>query len=210
MFSIENICKNISEIIARELELSQDKKEVINYGIFGVIQTTIAIITVIIVGLIFNVVTEALLVSIVISILRKSSGGVHASTPWKCALMGAIISVVIGKICKINNFGIIGVVFLGVIVFVWAFYIVNKLAPVDSLSKPIRKEETRKRLKRTSLNVLIIYMIIIICNIKLYYFNGNRKLIIYILCIYMGMAWQVFSLTKIGHVIIRKIDGVFQ
>ena len=38
MFKIENICEKISNNIAQELNLDDDKKSVINYGIFAFIQ----------------------------------------------------------------------------------------------------------------------------------------------------------------------------
>ena len=209
MFNIERLCNRISNSISTELNLSQDKREVINYGIFGVIQTVIAIITVVILGIIFNVFIEALLVSIIISVLRKSSGGVHASTPGKCAVIGALVSVVIGKLCRMIDIGTWNILFLSIVVFIWALYLVNKLAPVDSTSKPIKNEKNRKRLKINSIKILIIYFIICLCNIICCQFNSNSKLVTYTLCISLGMTWQVFTLTKIGHIIVVKFDGLF-
>lgn len=209
MFSIEKMCKKISLIIARELNLSQDRLEVINYGVFGMIQTTIAIVAVIVAGIIFNVLIESLLISFVISLLRKSSGGVHASTPAKCAIIGAVVSVTIAKICKNINLEVWGVLVFSIIIFIWSIYIVDKLAPVDSVSKPIRKEKSRQRLKKNSIKILIIYILIIICNALFYYLSKDNNLIVYAWCICIGTAWQVFTLTQVGHFVIKKIDKLF-
>ena len=34
-------------------------------------------------------------------------------------------------------------------------------------------------------------------------------MLIYSLCIYVGVLWQVFTLTKAGHVIVKIIDSLF-
>src|SRR5471030_1140003 len=112
MMKIEGVCKRISNNIAQELNLDDDKRDVINYGIFAFIQMGICIALVIIFGLIFNVVTEALIISFTISILRKSYGGVHASSSGKCAIIGTITSVGMGIISKhiYVSFGLVSIV----------------------------------------------------------------------------------------------------
>ena len=137
MFKIENICEKISCYIAQELNLDDDKKSVINYGIFAFIQMIICIALVIIFGFIFNVIIEALIISFTISILRKSSGGVHASSPERCAVIGTVSSVSMALISK--------------------------------------------------------------------YINVSFSFFTYSLCIYMGLLWQIFSLTKSGYLILGKL-----
>ena len=45
--------------------------------------------------------------------------------------------------------------------------------------------------------ILSVYLIIVITNILYFYFMRNSIVLVYSLCIYMGLLWQVFSLTKI-------------
>lgn len=210
MISIEKICDNFSTHIANELKLDNERKSVINYGIFAFIQMSFSIILVMIFGIIANVPIEALIVSFTISILRKSSGGVHASSPGRCAVIGTIVSVGFGLISKYINLKISGVLFIGIIIFIWSFYIVYKLAPVDSIAKPIKNQERRKKLKRSSMVILSVYLIIAIVNIIYYYYTNNVIALTYTLCIYMGLIWQIFSLTKSGHLILAKIDAFFK
>ena len=204
MMKIEDICKKISNNIAQELNLDDDKRAVINYGIFAFVQMAICIALVIIFGLIFNVVIEALIISFTISILRKSSGGVHASSSGKCAIIGTITSVGMGIISKhiYVSFGLVSVV--GSVVFIWSYYIVYKLAPVDSVAKPIKNIEKIKRLKKNSIVILSVYLIIIVINILYFYFIKNSIVLVYSLCIYIGLLWQVFSLTKYGYLVVGK------
>lgn len=209
MFRIEEICGKISNNIAQELNLDDDKKSVINYGIFALIQMGICIALVIIFGMIFNVAVEAIIISLIISTLRKSSGGAHASTPRICAIIGTIVSVGMGLISKHINVNCSFVILFGSIIFIWSYYILYKLAPVDSIAKPIKNIEKITRLKKKSINTLSFYLIIAIINIVSYLFVENRLLLTYSLCIYMGVLWQVFSLTKSGHDIYRSLNKLF-
>lgn len=210
MLKIEDICEKISNNIAQELNLDDDKKSVVNYGMFTFIQMIICIVLVIIFGIIFNVVIEALIVSFTISILRKSSGGVHASTPGRCAIIGTIIGVGAGLISRYINASLSLVILSGLIVFIWSYYTVYKLAPVDSKEKPIRSIEKKARLKKSSIVILSVYLIIVIIEILYFYFMKGSSSLVYSLCIYMGLLWQVFSLTKYGHSVMKKIDKLFK
>lgn len=51
---IEEVCRNISDYIAIELNLDEEKKSVINYGIFAFIHMIICIVLVAFFGAIFN------------------------------------------------------------------------------------------------------------------------------------------------------------
>jgi len=208
MFKIENICEKISGYIAQELNLDDDKKSVINYGIFAFIQMVICIALVIIFGFIFNVIIEALIISFTISILRKSSGGVHASSPERCAVIGTVSSVSMALISKYINVSFSFAILVGIIIFICSYYIVYKLAPVDSIAKPIKSIEKRKRLKKSSITILSVYLTVVVINILCYLVMKNFSLLRYLLCIYMGLLWQIFSLTKSGHLILGKLDNL--
>lgn len=209
MINIEKISEKISSNIAQELNFDNDKKSIINYGIFALIQIGICIALVIIFGFIFNVTFEALIISFTISILRKNSGGVHATSPGRCAIIGTFASVGMALILKYINFDFSLIIFVGSIVFIWSYYTIYKLAPVDSIAKPIKSLKKRKRLKKNSIMILSVYLIVVLIIILCYLVIKNYSLLTYILCIYMGLLWQVFSLTKCGHLVMGKLDKLF-
>ncbi|ACQ53189.1 accessory gene regulator B family protein [Clostridium botulinum] len=209
MINTETISNNIAKKIASELNLDNDKKEVIAYGTFALFQTIFSIFLIIIFGYLFNVQIEALMISFTISILRKPSGGVHATSPNNCAIIGTIICVgfaiiVVFLTSSLINLNIL--LFLGVIIFVWSYYIIYKLAPVDSKAKPIEKSKKVKKLKKSSIITLSAYSVIILINFVLYYKMMNKKYIIYSLCVYSGIVWQTFTLTQYGHLVVNKLD----
>ncbi|AIY85064.1 MAG: accessory gene regulator B family protein [Clostridium baratii] len=206
MIDIGELSNKIATKIVVETDGDEERKSVIEYGIFAMIQTGIAIICTVIFGLLFNVLVEALIVSFSISILRKCSGGVHATSPTRCTVIGTIICILIPKLAIIINMNIIYSIIVGIIVFIVSYYIVYKLAPVDSKNKPIKKLERRKKLKRKSINIINIYLIISIVFIMIYHFYNVHSMIIYFECLYLGMLWQVISLTKVGHLTVNKFD----
>lgn len=211
MINAETISNNVATKIASELNLDNDKKEVIAYGTFAFFQTIFSIFLISVFGYIFNTLIEVLVISFTISILRKFSGGVHATSPNNCAIIGTIICVGFAKMVMLlanllTNINVTLV--LGIIIFLFSYYIIYKLAPVDSKSKPIEKVKKIKRLKKKSILTLNIYAVIILINFFLYYKTGHKKFIIYSLCIYIGVLWQVFTLTQWGHVVVKKLDNI--
>lgn len=208
MFSVEKLSKNITKNIENQLALDNDRASIIEYGLYAFFQMSISILATAIIGAIFNVMIEALLISFVIAILRKSSGGVHASTSINCTIVGALVAVTPACIIKHISFNSNYIIIIGILLYIISFIIIYKLAPVDSPNKPIRKEDKIKRLKRGSIIILSIYMIIVLINLVLYYRNKSNLLLVYSSCIYIGIIWQVFTLTKLGHIIVKIIDSL--
>lgn len=205
MYDIGRLSQNIAERISQELNFESDKKEVIEYGIFAILQIILSIISVLIIGAFLNVMLESFITTITIALLRKYSGGAHASSPTRCTFIGTIISVAIPLMLKnVNDLNVVGIiVFLS---FILSYYLVYKLAPVDSIFKPIKKEEKIKRLKKGSIIIVSIYLCLVLGNLIIYISTSYDKFIKYSLCICGGMMWQVISLTKLGHKLIYIIE----
>ena len=208
MLSIESLSRNITKVLEKQLDLDHDRARVIQCGLFAFFHTVLSILIVAIIGAIFNVMIEALLISFVIAIFRKSSGGVHASTPTNCAIIGVIISVLPAYIISKVTLDLNYVIFVGIIVFIVSMILTYRLAPVDSPNKPIRKKEKIKRLRKVSIIILAIYIILVTLNILLYSLNKNVIFLAYSICIYIGVIWQVFTLTKLGNIIVNIMDSL--
>ena len=207
---MERLANNIASKVASELNLDKDSREVVVYGTFAILQSIISITLVIIFGLLFHVVTLALIISFSASILRKYSGGVHASSPERCLLIGVIVCVgqailisrLVSSVVSLNL-----IIMLGIIIFIGSYYMIYRLAPVDSASKPIVKEEKRKRMKKRAIIILSVYLLIAISFIILYISTSGIKFLFYSLCLYSGIVWQVFTISAKGHLLVGKIDN---
>ncbi|MBW9171428.1 accessory gene regulator B family protein [Clostridium estertheticum] len=206
---MEKLSNNIANKVALELSLDEDNREVISYGAFALMQTFFSIILVFIFGFLFHVAFEAIIISFTAAILRKYSGGVHASSPGNCNFIGTIVSVGQAVLISLLISGVVNLkstIILGVFIFTWSYYTIYKLAPVDSASKPIVKQEKRNRMKKGSIILLSVYLAITVFLILLYVSSGEKKLLIYVLCLHLGILWQVFTLTTSGHLLVGKVD----
>ncbi|MBX4260269.1 accessory gene regulator B family protein [Clostridium estertheticum] len=206
---MEKLSNNIANKVALELSLDEDNREVISYGAFALMQTFFSIILVFIFGFLFHVAFEAIIISFTAAILRKYSGGVHASSPGNCNFIGTIVSVGQAVLISLLISGVVNlklIIILGVIVFIWSYYTIYKLAPVDSIAKPIVKQEKRNRMKKGSIILLSAYLGITVFLILTYISSGEKKLMSYILCLYSGILWQIFTLTSPGHLLVGKVD----
>lgn len=206
---MEKLANNIANKVALELTLDQNNKELIAYGAFALMQMVLSITLVFLFGLLFHVAFEALIISFTAGTLRKYSGGVHASSPWSCSFIGVIVCVGQALLISILISPVVNlklIIIIGVVIFIWSYYIIYKLAPVDSAAKPIVKEEKIRRMKKGSIILLSIYLIITIFFILLYINTSERNFLFYALYLYLGILWQVFTLTDSGHLLIGKVD----
>ena len=203
---IENICTLLSDKISDNLKVSRDEKAVIHYGLFAIIHTSISILSIIVVGSMLGVFIPSLILSLAAVILRKYSGGAHASTPESCAVIGVIISVGGAWGLAQVNWNIWCVVIWVIATFIFSFYKVYQLAPVDSVEKPIRKQEKKEMLKKKSIRTLNVYCIGIIVLIAIYFIQHKEVILVWIMCICFGIIWQIFTLSPLGHLAVKKID----
>lgn len=208
---IEKICNNLSKYISSNLSFDKDKEEVIAYGIFACIQTAYSILCIIIVGLVLNVLKEALIFSFSGSFLRRTSGGVHSSTPSRCAITGAFVSGVIAWLINrfSNGISLNLLIIFEILIFLIAYYLISKLAPVDSKAKPIKSKEKRNILRKKSIKIWCVLFLISTCLIFFYYINNNQVLLEFSMCVSAGVLWQVGSLTQFGQAFINFTDIIF-
>ncbi|AKA69304.1 accessory gene regulator ArgB-like protein [Clostridium scatologenes] len=208
MSLIEKMSVKIGRNAKLFLNVDEDKEQIIVYGAINLLQTIFAISWVIIAGLFFGVLYEALLFSITVSILRKYSGGAHASSPSHCIIIGTILAVASGifidKIFfKIN---ILTAILISTACIVFAFIIVAKNAPVDSAKKPITNIELKKQFKKKSIIVLFIFSLIITILYALSTKYSALYYIKFIESIILGVLWQTITLTKSGTIFLSKVD----
>lgn len=208
---IQRICDKLSKYISHNLKLDKDREEVISYGVFACIQTTYSILFIIIVSLALGVLKEALIFSFSASFLRRTSGGVHSSTPSRCAITGAIVSGIIAWLIKrfSNNINLNLLIIVNILIFLISYYLVSKLAPVDSKSKPIKSKEKRNILRKKSIKIWGVLFLISTFFIFFYYIYNNKILLTFSMCVSTGVLWQTLSLTQFGQAFINFTDIIF-
>lgn len=204
-----SLTSKLANKISTELNYDSEKSAVISYGIFAVLQILASLALVTLFGLLFGIVLEALIVSFSISILRQYSGGVHATRPSICLIIGTIATIVLAALSHYLTF-VIGstiIILANLVSIALTYYFVIKYAPVDSPEKPIKSSEKRKRMKKISLIVLSVYLFIVILLVMLAIVHSKPIYLGYSLCISLATLWQCFNLTKKGHRLLRKVDS---
>lgn len=209
MTIIEKISYNISNKIGEKANKSKEEIQVMNYGLFIWVHTILAYIATILVGIIIGKTIEVLLISIVASSLKKFSGGAHATSPNRCLIIGIIttliftyIYVFLNKYCGDNYIYIFSIVSI-----ILCYYIFYKKAPVGTKNKPLKKEETRNKLRKKLFNRLNVFIVIIILLLIVRLTKiSNYDIAMFVYCIELGIILQTIAITKLGEIIILKLD----
>lgn len=212
MFFIEKLSKSIVSCIYKNTILDKDELEIIEYGALITILQMIGLSLVIILGFIFGIPYQVLTFYFTACMLRKYSGGIHSDSPNRCIIIGTFISIFIPLIIDkfyvnmIFNF----IIFLQIISLIFCYFIILKLAPVDSIEKPITSENLKKHLKNKSILAMIISTILIIILIILYIHYKYIFLLKVSQCIIFACVWQCYTLTQFGHKVMRKVDNILK
>lgn len=208
MIQIEKLAYNISEKIALQMEYDEDKKAVIAYGLMAMFQMAAIFILISCIGILLDFWFESIIIYLSVGIIRKSTGGTHASSMNSCiiisvlsiTLQSAISRYLLGE--PINIF--INII-ISIIIFAICFIVFYFRVPVDTPNKPIVKPEKIKRLRKQSFLLLIICFILTILFAILT--NFDKRFFSIAVSIRMAMIWQVFTLTKTGAFVINTIDS---
>ncbi|WP_019229351.1 accessory gene regulator ArgB-like protein [Sedimentibacter sp. B4] len=205
---IDNVSKSFASIVSSNLSLGQDQEEVIAYGAFALIQTVLSIFAIVAFGLLLGVFAESMIISFAAAILRKFSGGVHATKPLNCAVIGMIIFCVLGLLVKYLMINIEFVYLIGLMAleFAFVFYVMIKYSPVGSANKPLKNPDKRKRLKKQSLMFTLSMLAVNIVLTYAYVLTNNIKFLTVAVCISTGILWQSITLVSLGHIIIESLD----
>lgn len=211
---MKNITETISYNLAQYLIKSTDNKdeefEVLKYGIFVFMHMLMACISTIIFGFITNTMFEIVTVSFIGAAMKRCSGGVHCSSPNRCIVTGIIMSYTFALIGRSVNYISIEAVYLtGSLILIHAFIILYKKCPVPSKNKPLKKEKTRKLLRKKAFNIYSICTIVFIVNIISNKFNIIYKFVDFnslASCMVLGLYMQALSLTGLGSKCILLLD----
>ena len=211
MGGIEKIALNLSTRLGNKLDKGEEEKAILNYGLFIIMHTFIGIIITLLVGLITGMLIEILLITITSALFKRYTGGVHASTPEICLIIGVILSLILSRLCRfiVINIDINKIVFAGMIIIAFSYYMIYYNCPVSSKNKPLKNEKTRKKLKKKAFILLNIYTILLIMLYIIYYILKISIVKSIITSFILGIFFQMSSLTNIGSKTINLLDKVF-
>ena len=206
MYLLEKAANNLAEKISAELNYDEDKKEVIAYGAYAILQISASILFVIVFGWLFGVLAQALVVSLFGAALRRYTGGAHASSPSICIAVGTVVCIgfaLLSELTIFTNFWLVCT--LVIVIHLSAFWLIHRLAPVASINKPI-SDKKRPKMKRGGMMTNAVYLIINVGIIAAAAMFNKPELLTYSVCIALGVLWQVFSITHLGEIWLGALD----
>ena len=208
---IDKISLNLSTRLGDRLNKDEEEKAVLNYGLFMIIHTFIGIIITILVGLITGMLIEISLITITSALFKRYTGGVHASTPEICLIIGIILSLILSMVCRFIsiNTDINNIALIGIIIIVFSYYMIYYKCPVPSRNKPLNNEKTRNKLKKKAFTLLKIYTILLIILYIIFYILKLSIVKSIIVSFMLGLFLQIVVLTNIGTKFINLLDKVF-
>lgn len=191
---LKNLATSWAQALARMTgETDQYKIALARYMLESILATFLSLLYILFFGLIFGVLRTAVLLTLVVAVLKAVMGGLHLKTPLRCALVGAIMTIILSYLALFLPYHQIPkLVQLWILVLL--VYIVWKHAPREAKGKPLTTEQ-KKVLARKSRFLIILVMIVCWCWPEGFATNE----------IFYGTVFQVLNLTK---PMARTIEGL--
>lgn len=158
--------KLISSKVARILcedEKHTDNYELYEYAIYILLSSAFHIATVIVLGLVFNLLTESLVFYLSFIAIRKFAGGYHAKTPVRCYAFSVISSIIMLCLIKLSNS--VGNIFtyLLIIFELLCVVLIILMSPLDTENNPLNSYEKKWYKTLAVLISVCIFIISLFC-----------------------------------------------
>lgn len=147
--------KSIS-IIQDKYNYSEEKIEIIKYGLEGLYLTITKAIVIFLLAFKLDLFTEVILFLFFYNIIRMFSFGLHAKSSIVCLLSSTVIFIGIPYLCKdlfINNN-------LKLILFIFTTILIFIFSPADTKKRPIISKSRRLFYKIVSTFICICYCVV--------------------------------------------------
>lgn len=158
--------KLISSKVARILcedEKHTDNYELYEYATYILLSSAFHIATVIVLGLVFNLLTESLVFYLSFIAIRKFAGGYHAKTPTRCYVFSVISSIIM--LCLIKYANSVGNIFtyLLIIFELLCVVLIILMSPLDTENNPLNSYEKKWYKTFAVLISVCIFIISLFC-----------------------------------------------
>lgn len=157
---IEKLSLKIVKLLIEQSIIVDEDQDLYIYGFFILLSHILHFITIIIFGIIFNVILESIIYYIAFRFIRNYAGGYHASTETKCEVLSTLsmfACVVLIKSSKTYNFQIALIIISAI-----STVCILSICPLDTPQKPLSHTEFNYFRKVSWLILFIIVLAIIV------------------------------------------------
>lgn len=194
---MEQLVQKLTEKMTASLQVDDEKRAVIQYGLFALVQMVSIGLVITLFGLLTRCLWECWIVYMAVGLLRKSTGGAHASTSNGCFVVSVVAVSVIGWLSHLIptlSFGDVIAAGITAVVFLAGCLLVYWFSPVEAPNKPLKPEKI-KRLRKQSLMTLSVYLVFIAI-FSAAFFVFERATLSLALSLSLATLWQSLTLVK--------------
>lgn len=163
MFS--SISEKITNKLLENETISIEDKEIYNFGVKQIFTIVLNFITVITLGIIFQMLIQAVMFMLSFVPLRIYAGGAHAKTPLRCYLYSTIFLAIV--LLVMRHVHIPGLIYC--VLFLISSIIIIFLAPIQDNNKPLDELEKKIFKRRTIIFWMIESLVISVCFLFKFY-----------------------------------------
>lgn len=159
---IKLISSKVARILCKD-EKHTDNYELYEYAIYIILSSAFHMATVIVLGLVFNLLTESLVFYLSFIVIRKFAGGYHAKTPVRCYAFSVISSIIVLCLIKLSNS--VGNIFtyLLIIFELLCVVLIILMSPLDTENNPLNSYEKKWYKTLAVLISVCIFIISLFC-----------------------------------------------
>ena len=212
---IERASKAIASNMAVTLHLDKDREEVLQYGALNLLHTLLSFLLLVLFGLLTKTIFEILVISLTAAMLRQFSGGVHATSSYRCAALSVIFFGGLSIAAKVFtrrssdlSFSTTQVFLFQALTLLLTVFLIDRYSPADSPGKRITNCKTRQKLKIKSLICVMLDVLLTVILWGLYFRYNTPAALKGIICIHTGITWQALSITPMMRFIVHKMDSL--
>lgn len=200
---VERLAAKGARYLTEELKLTGEQETVLVYALKVLLSSVIGYLVVILFAWILGILPYTLAAAMTASVLRTFSGGAHANSPLNCTLIGVVIFTELGLLSK-YSFGLVEIYLPVLVLVVWflTLLIIRRYVPADTPEKPIENELQRRRLRRVSTTLVLLWGLLMLFS-ALEIFSLSKPIVY---SSTLGLVWQVFSLTPAGYAFAQLLN----
>ncbi len=202
--SIHELSIKFATYLAKELKSDRRQELRMAYGLEILLGEIIKLIVIISLSWVLKILPEVLTITVFAGILRLASGGEHCSEYYRCLIGGTTWFLCLGwgvhYLNIVLNQTIINLI-AGILYFI-SITIILKYAPGETENKPIKGDAERKKFKKWSVLILVIYGFILVILTNISFLN------IFVLSMATGIIAQAFTVSPLGYGFIHFVDRV--
>lgn len=146
------------------------------YAVYIILSSASHVITVITLGLCFNLLVESLVFYFSFIAIRKFAGGYHAKTPVRCYLFSFASNIII--LCLVKWLSSINTLFIFIFIIfeLLCVVLILLISPLDTENNPLTGQEKKMYRMLTSIITILIFIISSLCFFKGYINIGSSMI----------------------------------